>query len=279
MRYPPWRHDSRTTREGSAPGATIHTDGPEALIRKYYLRLYRLMAQGGVDPGLVRNDSLNHDTRILFSLLRLRSGNGCCVAPLFDSYYIDTWYSARLHPRYDTYLNLFPATVPRPFQPLTDSLLLQQRLISLPSFDALVRSSRLADSTQLPASYISLMLRNYPDANLSVFDRHMTGLALPLALYDYLHGSDDRRRLPMIISHQAVFEKLMRSDTIMDERLSIAWLLAHTGDPLAAQLATEAAAVMEKKLFVFKNYPYAGRAAEIMNIYSSYQRRSNALGK
>ncbi|WP_431213625.1 hypothetical protein ACQ86N_01545 [Puia sp. P3] len=255
IKYPPYRHESRTTREGSRPGATIHVDGPEALIRKYYLRLFRLMGQGGVDSGLMRNASLNRDTRILFSLLLLRSGNGCCVAPLFDSYYIDTWYNAHLHPRYDTYLNLFPATVPRPFQSLTDSLLLQARLTGLPSFDSLLRSSRLADSTQLPASYISLMLHNYPDADLSAFDRHMTGLALPLALYDYLHGKDVRPRLPLIISHQSGFEDLLRSDTIMNERLPIAWLLAHTGDPLAAQVATEAAKVVEKSFLFLTTTP------------------------
>jgi len=39
------------------------------------------------------------------------------------------------------------------------------------------------------------------------------------------------------------------------------------GDPLAAQVATEAAAVVEKKLFIFNNYPYADRAAEIRAVY------------
>jgi hypothetical protein len=269
--YPPWRHESHTMREGSAPGATFHVDGPEALTRKYYLRLYRLLSSADIDPP--HRDSLNRDVRILFSLLLLRAGNGCCPAALFDSYYIDTYYNVRLNPRYDSYLNFFPATVPRPFKELTDSLLLHRHLANMPSFDVLVRSSRLADSTQLPGSFISMLLRSYPSADLAVFDRHMRDKALPLALYDCLHGEDARPRLPLIRSHRQTFESLIKEDTVMSDRLSIAWLLAHVGDPLAAQVATEAAAVVEKKLFIFNNYPYADRAAEIRAVYSRYARQ------
>jgi len=117
------------------------------------------------------------------------------------------------------------------------------------------------------------LLRSYPSADLAVFDRHMRDKALPLALYDCLHGEDVRPRLPLIRSHRQTFESLIKEDTVMSDRLSIAWLLAHVGDPLAAQVATEAAAVVEKKLFIFNNYPYADRAAEIRAVYSRYARQ------
>jgi hypothetical protein len=273
VKAPPFQHVPNNT-ELFYSSPLFSTDSLDLRTRKYYLRSYRLFRKnpGIIDPTrLEKKDQevKDRDLRFLFTLLLLKGGNGSSVANLFDSYFINTWYPAEL--KDSNALYLFRA-VPRPYKEIVDSIFTgPETLGHLPSYDSLLGSGRLLSGTELPGTFISFLLSNYPDADMEVFGQHMHSKELPLALYNYLRKDTVRnvkKYLRLIRDNQKRFENLMaRSTAIMDEQLSIAWLLANIGDPTVVAVAVAASKKEEKEFLFITTLPYADRAEEIMQIY------------
>ncbi|HXO73858.1 MAG TPA: hypothetical protein VN824_01485, partial [Puia sp.] len=129
--------------------------------RQYYWWWYRLLSRNLITAD---RDVKDKDVGLLLTLLLLKDGNGKRVGNLFDSYFLDSWYTAKLKDSNKIYLF---SPVPMPFKEITDSVFLGRKPLGhLPSYDSLLRGSRLLPGTELPGSYISFLLLNYPDADL-----------------------------------------------------------------------------------------------------------------